>query len=67
MSLTAEEKKYHEIYEGLQPNTIAAINKAFAAAQKELQKCTMGALANDDRAEALVAAITRYYYDSGRR
>lgn len=67
MSLTQEAHKWHDVYEQLSRPVQDAIDKAFEAVILELSQCTTGKFATDDRAEELVAAITKFYWDSGRR
>lgn len=62
--ITQQDKKWHEIYEGLPPETREAVDDAFMAARESLKENFMQT-AGDDRAEALVAALARYVVDCG--
>ena len=66
MSLTAEQSKAHQRYEHAEeanPIIFEAVNKAYYAARQSLIDSGME-VANDDRAEALVAAILIYIEES---
>ncbi len=59
MSLTSEEKYWHIVYEELPKDTRDVVDAAYDAAVKVVT--TSGFVAGqDDRAEALVAALTKY-------
>jgi len=63
MSLTREQSNAHDRYEESDPIIFEAVNKAYYAARQSLIDSGME-VANDDRAEALVAAILIYVEDS---
>lgn len=66
MSLSEQDRFYHSmVYELADPKVKAAIDAAYNAARAELLKAGLPC-ANDDRAESLVAQITRYVSDSGK-
>lgn len=50
----------HNAYEQMTIDEQVAIDKAFTAARKALAENGIGQLANDDRAEELVAALAYY-------
>jgi hypothetical protein len=60
--MTREEYEYHEIYEGLSVLAQKAINRAFGkcVATLEIGMPAGWVPKHDDRAEALIAAITKY-------
>jgi hypothetical protein len=53
-------RKMHNEYEQMTPDDRTAIDKAFRAARTALVDGGLGHVANDDRAEELVAAIAYY-------
>jgi hypothetical protein len=61
--LTAEQSKAHKRYENADSIIQEAVNKAYYAARQSLIDSGMD-VANDDRAEALVAAILIYIEES---
>lgn len=56
---TIDTQKEHDRYEKRDANTRIAIDRAYSAAVKELAKFGLE-VANDDRAEELIAAISYY-------
>lgn len=63
MSLTTEEQHWHTHYRSSDDDTIAHIDLAFQVLRDALR--TQGfSPANDDRAEAMIAAITKYILTS---
>ncbi len=66
MSLTRSDSRLHAIYEALPPAHRCAIDDAFTAAKDAIVMSDVDHLtwARDDRAEVLVAAITRYLVES---
>jgi len=64
MSLTKEDKYWHEQYEALDEETIEAIHDAFDSVVFDLRIGAGITGAMDDRAEILIAAIARYVIDS---
>jgi len=61
MSMTKiDTGKMHEAYEQMTSDDQRAIDKAFTAARTALIDNGLGHVANDDRAEELVAAIAYY-------
>ena len=60
MLLTTNDRLWHAEYEGLDPSSRVAIDIAFHATQAALEAEGFDILPLDDRAEALIAAITRY-------
>lgn len=63
MSLSAEERKWHEVYQDLDEETVNTIHDAFDSVVFDLRMANIkGAM--DDRAERLIAAITRYVVES---
>jgi hypothetical protein len=63
MSLTVEQKRAHERYQAADPVVRKVVDLAVNAARDQIIDSGMVA-ANDDRAEALVAAILIYIEDS---
>lgn len=63
MSLTKAQSQLHERYENAMPQTQQAIDAAYKAARTELEARGY-TCANDDRAEALVAALYEYLIES---
>ena len=63
MSLTKQQSDAHKRYEESYPIIFEAVNKAYYAARQSLIDSGME-VANDDRAEALVAAILIYVEES---
>lgn len=61
-----ETHKEHMLYEALDIDTRIAIDVAFQAARKALEANGVKELANDDRAEELIAAIAYYVRRSSR-
>lgn len=57
--MTRDQTYYHAMYERLKPVDQEAINEAYKALAKSLRKSDF-VTPGDDRAEALVAAITEY-------
>lgn len=62
--MTDRDKFWHHIYEGLPPESRDAVDEAFRAARESLKENFM-LTEGDDRAEALVAALTRYVVECG--
>jgi hypothetical protein len=63
MSMTKEATKWHGVYEEMTPAEQEVIDGAYSEVRRVLSwdgRCP----ANDDRAEELVAAITKYYKES---
>lgn len=60
--MTAEDSKWHAKYEALDDATRQTIDDAYTAARKQLAFICKPA--NDDRAEELVAALTKYALES---
>lgn len=61
--LTSTERHWHDQYEALPANTKEAIDEAWLTMSRELRAAGI-ACANDDRAEVLIAALTRYVVES---
>ena len=57
--LTIDTQKEHDRYQARDANTRVAIDAAYTAARKALQESSIE-VANDDRAEELIAAISYY-------
>ncbi len=64
--ITPSEHRYHAIYAALPPAYRNAVDDAFTAAKDAIVMSDVDHLtwARDDRAEVLVAAITRYLIES---
>lgn len=62
---TDQDRYWHDMYEQSAERRKATIDEAFEAAQ-EIILMREGVAAKDDRAEQLVAAITRYVDESTR-
>jgi hypothetical protein len=62
--MTAENKFFHMKYEELSELERKTIDEAFTAARKVLCELRNFWPANDDRAEVLIADITKYYLAS---
>jgi len=65
MSLSHDEETWHEVYENMAKDDQAMIDEAYDATVAALEKwddtfCKAG----DDRAESLIAAITKYYTET---
>ena len=58
-------KYWHEVYQNLKPAAKEIVDDAYMTVRKELTMSDMVA-ALDDRAEQLVAAITRYMIESNK-
>lgn len=63
MTMNAHDTAWHTRYENLDEKTKDAVNDAWRAARDELRHHNI-VVANDDRAEQFVAAITRYVIES---
>lgn len=63
MSLNAQDRLYHEQYEHLDDTTRTAVDNAFDVVVEQLRLQGLFC-ANDDRAERLIAMITRYVKES---
>jgi hypothetical protein len=57
--MTTQDKEWHRAYESLPENERAVVDDAYRAVREMFEFCDLVA-ANDDRAEAFVAAIARY-------
>lgn len=65
MSINTQDKYWHERYEAMSKSQREDIDCAFGAAIESLKDSGYeGQLKWDDRAEALIAAITRYIEES---
>lgn len=65
--MNEQDRFYHSmVYELADAKAKAAIDAAYNAARAKLMEAGLPC-ANDDRAEAFVAQITRYVSDSGKR
>ncbi len=64
MSMSAEATKWHEVYEGLTQFEKRRVDNAYTAARTALREDSNFIPDNGDRAEILVAAITKYYKES---
>ena len=62
--MTKEQRDLHERYKNDSPKLRAMVDKAFNAVLS-IMKIPDISLLGDDRAEALVAEIYRYYRDAG--
>ncbi len=61
--ITTQESRWHEVYTESPAHVRQAIDDAYTAARKVLAENQIE-VANDDRAEAFVAALTRYSVES---
>jgi hypothetical protein len=61
MSLTKEAQHWHGVYEGLTQYETRIVDSAYNQVRTTLRHDSNFTPANDDRAEELVAAITKYY------
>lgn len=59
MSLTPEDRKWHDAYDTAPRDLKDRVDEAYGAAVARMREEFLKT-ANDDRAEALIAAITRY-------
>jgi hypothetical protein len=64
VSMTAEAKKWHQVYEDMTPYEQHIIDTAYTELRRIISNNSRCTPANDDRAEELVAAITKYYKES---
>jgi hypothetical protein len=64
--MNEQDRFYHSmVYQVADANVKAAIDAAYKAARRHLEAAGLPC-ANDDRAEAFVAQITRYVSESGQ-
>lgn len=64
MAMNKEQKLWHEVYENLEVSIKTAVDDSYKAVHDLLKSRTGKPMANDDRAEQLIADITRYYITS---
>lgn len=65
MSMTPQDRQYHALYEqGIGDDGRAAVNFAYDKAREIFSDYGLPN-ASDDRAESLVAALTRYWIEAG--
>jgi len=61
--ITLQDRVYHDAYCGLPPAWKATVDECFREVRNSIERDGLKA-ASDDRAEALIAALTRYLEDS---